>query len=99
AELAAMGRTRHDLEEALAQAEAAHASERLRAGLRALDVALVALADDVQAARGVIAEMRRYSPRGRDGDTADLTNFVAVGAELPGLGARLTNLSQSHAGL
>ncbi|MDC0675746.1 nSTAND1 domain-containing NTPase [Nannocystis radixulma] len=99
AELAALDHTRQDLAAALAKAEGAHALESLRAQARALDVDLVGLADDVQAARGVIAEMGRFSPRGRDGETADLTNFVAVAAELPGLSGRLTGLVQRHTDL
>lgn len=95
-QLADASRTREALEQSLAKAEGAHAVERLRAQARGLDVDLVGLADDVQAARGVIAEMARFSPRGRDNEPADLTNFVAVAAELPGLGARLTGLVQRH---
>ncbi|WAS96013.1 nSTAND1 domain-containing NTPase [Nannocystis punicea] len=99
AELAAASHTREDLEQSLARAEGALTVERLRAQARALDVDLVGLADDVQAMRGVVADMARFSPRGRDSEPADLTNFVAVAAELPGLGARLTGLVQRHAEL
>ncbi|MDC0720946.1 nSTAND1 domain-containing NTPase [Nannocystis bainbridge] len=99
AELAAASQTREDLEQSLARAEGNYAVERLRAQARGLDVELVGLADDIQAARGVIADMARFSPRGRDNEPADLTNFVAVAAELPGLGARLTGVGQRHAEL
>lgn len=96
AELAAVDRTRHDLEAALARAEGAHTVERLRARLRALDLDLVALADDTLAAHGVVTDMGRFSPRGRDGEPAELTNFVALAAELPALGARDNAVRLSH---
>jgi hypothetical protein len=99
AQLAETADRKQGLEDTLAQTEAALAVERLRVRARALDGELVALADDIRALAGVVADMGRFTPRGRDEEPIALTNFLAAAAELPGLRARLTGLGERQAAL
>lgn len=90
-QLAAAQKETRTLETKLARKDGVLAAERLRGRLYRLDTEVAALAGDVLALQGVLAEMSRYSPSIRDveSEALSLTNWAAVGPELPTLVTRV----------
>ena len=83
--------TRGALEGKLALGAGEQALAAARDQLRGLQLDVQALDADLRVAQIVVFEMGRYRPSLRDVDieAETLTNFVAIGSELPGLGARV----------